>query len=290
MGFFDSIKKGWSFMKAALAMAGQQKKLLLPALYLVLSTILYYVVWIAVLVAIDPQWSDGQWAIVGSICTFGSFLIFYFFCGVTVNMIDVHIKGGMPSLKEGCKDAGKNFLAITFLAIISTIVEMFAKAARSGDSIAAKIIAGIVEAIWTMTAFLLLPAIIIEDASFFQAMRRVRQIHKGNLLLIGIGEVGVRFFTGLLGFLVFVAIFGVIYVAANVMSGVAALVFALLVGGTLLALYFAFSIYLRMAYYTCLYVWAAAVEKAGASVPAPGPLGVALGHVQAPQAAAAAMG
>ena len=33
-----------------------------------------------------------------------------------------------------------------------------------------------------------------------------------------------------------------------------------------------------MAYYTCLYLWAAEVEKAGESAPAPLPLAIALGH------------
>jgi hypothetical protein len=280
MGFFASLSKGWGFMKAAFAMAGQNKKLLAPSLYLVLFTVLYYVAWIAALVAIDPQWSNGQWSAVGGLATFGSFLIFYFFCGMTVNMIDVHLKGGVPSLGDGAKDAGKNFLAITFLALISTIIEMFAKAARREGSIVAKILMSIIQSIWTVVSFLLLPAIIIEDAGLGTAMKRVRQLHGNNLLLIGIGEVGVRLVTGIIGFFVFLAIFGVIYVAATVMSGVAALVFAIGVGGTMLAIYAAFNVYLRMAYYTCLYVWAVEVERAGASVPAPGPLGVALGHKQ----------
>ena len=37
MGFFDSLGKGWSFIKAAFAMAGQNKKLLLPSLYQVIT-------------------------------------------------------------------------------------------------------------------------------------------------------------------------------------------------------------------------------------------------------------
>jgi hypothetical protein len=286
MGFFASIGKGWSFMKAAFQMAGENKKLLAPSLYLVLATIVYYAIWIAVLVAADPHWTNGQWAGVGGVATFGSFLVFYFFCGMTVNMIDVHLKGGTPSLGDGARDAGKNFLAITFLALVSTIIEMFAKAARNEKSIAAKIIAGIIQAIWTVVSFLLLPAIIIEDASLGQAMRRVRELHKGNLLLIGVGEVGVRAVTGLIGFGVVCLIFAVIYLAATALHGVAALIVAIGIGGTLFALFAAFNVYLRMAYYTCLYLWAVEVEKAGGHVPAPGPLGVALGHVPVPGAVA----
>ncbi len=140
-------------------MAAKDRKLLAPSVYQVLISILYFVGWIAALIAIEPHWSNGVWALVGSICTLGWFIIFYFFCGVTVNMIDVHLRGGRPSMAEGVKDAGKNFVAILFLSIISTIVDAFVKAARDESSIVGKIIAGIVEAVWTTLSFLLLPAI-----------------------------------------------------------------------------------------------------------------------------------
>ncbi len=280
MGFFASLSKGWSFMKAAFRMAGQNRKLLAPSVYLVLTTILYFVVWVVALVAAGPEdISDGAWTAIGAIASFGSFLIFYFFCGMTVNMIDVHLKGGQPSLGEGARDAGKNFLAIAFLALISTVIELFAKAARNNDSVVGKILAAIIESIWTVVSFLLLPAIIIEDASLGQAMRRVRDLHKGNLLLIGIGEVGIRALTNLIGFLAYALIFGVVYVAVSTFgSGTAGLILAFVLGGTLLALFAAFNVYMRMAYYTCLYIWAAEVEKVGTTARAPGPLGVALGH------------
>src|SRR5207253_5661802 len=123
-------------------------------------------------------------------------------------------------------------------------------------------------------------------------------VHKGNLLLIGIGDVGVRGVTGLIGFLCFLLIFGIVYLAATMLTGTAALITAFVAGGTVFALFAAFNIYIRMAYYTCLYIWAAETEKAQAAalasqpqqvgamgqpvapqvnVPAPGPLGQALG-------------
>jgi hypothetical protein len=278
MGFIESWKKGWEFIKQAFAMAKANKRLLLPSLYQVLCSIGYFIAWVVALVMLHPHWSNGTWAIVGALATFGSFVIFYFFCGVTVNMVDVHLKGGTPTIGEGVRDAGKNIVAILFLACVSTIIEMFARAARDNDSIVGKIIAGIVEAIWTTLSFLLLPAIIIEDAGFGAAMRRVRELHRGNLLMIGIGEVGVRAVTGLIGFLWFLLVFAVIYVDISLFHGMTALVIAFVVGGGLLALFAAFSTYVRMAYYTCLYLWAADVERQGQSAPAPLPLARALGH------------
>lgn len=278
MGFIESWKKGWSFMGAAFGMARDNKRLLLPSLYQLFVSLAYFVAWVAALIAIEPQWSDGTWALVCGIATFGSFVIFYFFNGMTVNMIDVHLKGGTPSVAEGAKDAAKNFGAIVFLSIISTVVDQIVRAIRSESSIVGRLVAGVVEAVWTTMTFLLLPAIIIEDAGFGQAMKRVRALHKGNMLLIGLGEVGVRGVTGLIGFLWFLLIFGVVYASFSVVGGTPALVISFVVGGGMFALFVAFSTYLRMAYYTCLYLWAADVERQGQSAPAPLPLAIALGH------------
>jgi hypothetical protein len=286
MGFIESWKKGWSFMKAAFRMARENKRLLLPSLFQVRISIAYIVAWIAAIISIHPHWSDGTWTLVGAIATFGSFFIFYFFCGVTVNMIDVHLKGGTPSIGEGIKDAGKNSVAIMFLAIVSTIINMISSAARDNKSIVGSIIAGIIEAIWTTLSFLLLPAIIIEDAGFGQAMRRVRELHKGNMLLIGIGEVGVRAVTGLIGLIWMLLAFGVLYLGISAIGGTAGAVIAISGFGILLSLFAAFSTYVRMAYYTCLYLWAADVAAKGQDAPAPLPLAIALGHTTVGQRAA----
>ncbi len=220
MGFFDSLGKGWEFLKAAFRMAGENKRLLAPSLYAVLIQIVYWVAWVMALVAASPHWSNGVWALVSFLAILGSFTVFYFFCGVTVNMIDVHLRGGRPSVAEGMKDSGKNFVAIFFLSIISTIVDMFVSAVRDEQSIVGRLIAGIVESIWTTLTCLLLPCIIIEDAGFGQAMKRVRALHKGNLMLIGVGEVGVRGITNLIGLAWFTLIFVLeFYVIAKVFTG-----------------------------------------------------------------------
>lgn len=278
MGFCDSLSKGWSFVMAAFRMAGENRKLLAPSVYQVLINIVYFVAWVAALIVIDPRWSDGTWAAVGALAVFGSFLISFFCSGMTVNMIDVHLKGGTPTLGEGARDAAKNFPAIVVLSLISTVVNAIASAARDNESIVGRIIAGIIEAVWTTLALLLLPAIIIEDAGFGQAMRRVRAIHKDNLLLIGVGEVGVRAVINLIGFAWMLLTFGVVYLSFTAFSGTTALVLAFTLGGTLLALFSAFSTYLRMAYYTCLYLWAVEVEAKGQEAPAPLPLAIALGR------------
>ena len=281
MGFFNSISTGWRFLKQAFKMAGENRGLLKPSIYSVVVSILYFIAWVAALIAIDPAVEDNEalWAVLGAACTFGSFLIFYFFNGMTVNMVDVHLEGGTPSLKEAFKDARQNVVAIMWMAFVSTIVNLLARAIRGdGDNLLGRIIAGIIESVWTVLTFLMLPAIIIEDCSMREALRRVRAMHKNNLLLIGVGEVGVRLVTGLIGFVVVLLITGIVYVSIDTIGGTTGVVLAITVGGTLLSLFAAFASYVRMAYYTCLYLWAKDVQTKGREAPAPLPLARALGR------------
>ena len=265
-------------------MAKADRSLLKPSVYSVMIGIVYWIVWIMVFVGanIDPESSEG--AILGAIATFGSFLIFYFCMGMTVNMIDVHVKGGTPGVGEAFRDAKQNFVAIVFLALISTIVELIAKAARKAssdsDNVGAAILFGIaaaiINAIWTMFAFLLLPAIIIEDASFGDAMRRVRSLAKGNYLLISIGEIGVRAVTNLIAIPVVLLLFFFGWLSFAKIGGTAGLVLGIGTCGTILCLFAAFASYLRMAYYTCLYIWAAEVKDKGEQAQIPIPIARAL--------------
>lgn len=261
-------------------MAKEDRSLLRPSLYSVLVGIVYWVIWIAVFIGMDIDFESTGGQVLGALSTFGSFAIFYFFMGMTVNMIDVHVKGGTPSLKDAYDDAKQNYIAILFLALISTIVELVAKAARRGSSesdsfagaIVLRIIASIIESIWTMIAFMLLPAIIIEDASLGEALKRVRAISKGNIMQIAIGEVGIRMVTNLIGFFVFLLLFAFGYFSFGVLGGTFGTIIGILSCGTILCIYCAFASYLRMAYYTCLYIWAADLMDNGPQAQAPLPL------------------
>ncbi len=281
MGFFRSLSTGWRFIKEAFRMAFADRRLLKPSIYMVLLSVLYWIAWVVALVVVDFDWEANE-ALGYALCviaTFGSFLMFFFFSGMTVNMVDVHIEGGEPSMKDAFADAKQNFWAIMWMAIISTIVNMLARAIRGdGDNIIGNIIAGIIESIWTIMTYLMLPAIIIEDCSMREALKRVRQYHKDNVLLIGIGDVGVRFITGLIAFFVIILISFTVFFAISGIGGTAGVVVGITAGGTMLAMLFAFTNFVRMAYYTCLYLWAKDVATNGQEAPAPLPLARALGH------------
>jgi hypothetical protein len=114
----------------------------------------------------------------------------------------------------------------------------------------------------------------LEDAGLGQAIARARFVHSGNFLDIGVGEIGVRIVSGIIAFL---GIFGaVMLVVGAVYVSPSLLIPAIVVAALLFMLVMAFTMYLRVTYYTCLYLWAAAAEEAGQKVAAPAPLQGAL--------------
>ena len=149
---------------------------------------------------------------------------------------------------------------------------------------------GLLETLWTEAAYLILPAMVIDDLNLKNSLQRVWDITKQNLLLIGSSTVGVRFVTGLISF-VFSAIgFVIAFVIGGGLSFISGGSTAVSVIGIVIGaiIFFAFAMvasifssYTNTAYHTCLYIWARDVETAnaqGSSVPvsAPAPLAAAL--------------
>lgn len=132
---------------------------------------------------------------------------------------------------------------------------------------------------------------VIDDLNLKNGMQRILNITKQNLLLIGISTVGVRWVTGLIGFvfgfggfLIALAIGGgAVYLTGgiDVISGLAIAV-ALFIFFGLIMIASVINSYTSTAYHTCLYLWAREVEKAQVAgqpirVAAPAPLAAVLG-------------
>ena len=138
---------------------------------------------------------------------------------------------------------------------------------------------------------LVLPAMVIDDLNLKDSLARIVKITKENLLLIGISTVGVRWVTGLIGFvftmiglvIAFAVGGGIAYVGSSstivVITGIA---LGVLIFFTFIMVTALFSSYTTTAYHTCLYIWARDVEKAYVEgrapqqIAAPAPLAAAL--------------
>ena len=298
----QSFSRGWSFLQQAWQMAFKDKDLIKPSIYALIAGTIVSVIGaipiIVVAIFLGDAGRFGQFvlAVMGAFLVFLNFIVSYVFSGMTVYLIYEYLTQGDGRMSTAWSIVRRDFFDLVALASVSTGVNLLKNAARRNrrGGIAAGLIsaaAGLLEVLWTEAAFLILPAMVIEDMSLTNAARRVAQIVKDNLLLVGISTVGVRAVTGLIGVLLglggAVLGFGVGYgIIALLGTGTLGLVFGIGLGVLIFLLFTmvanVISTYTSTAYHTCLYLWARNVEVAQRAdqpiqVAAPAPLAAVLG-------------
>ena len=281
-GFFDSASRALAFIRESMAMAFRDKDLLLPSLFSLLGSAAVLGALLGIAQAtgllkwlLQSRRSDWQELLVLAPVAFAIYAVSYFFTGMTINLVDTHLKGRDARLGEAFADSWKNLGALLWLALATTGVNLATAAIRSvrrgrGPEDYA---ADAIDRVWLVASFLILPAIIIEDRPARDAIERARQLHSANLLPIAVGEIGVSLVARILGMVTLVAAVGLGYLLWTATHG---LMWPIAVGGLLLAFVSTFNAFVRTAYYTCLFLWAVEVERVGAAAPAPAPLARAL--------------
>ena len=300
----QSFSRGWSFLKQAWSMALQDKDLIKPSIYaLIVGSIVSVIGAIPIIVVaifLGDAGRVGQviLAVMGAFLVFLNFVVSYVFSGMTVYLIYEYLTQGNGRMTTAWSIVRRDFFDLATLAAASTVVNVLKNAAnrnrRRGGGLAASLLSsatGLLEVLWTEVSYLILPAMVIEDVSLVDGAKRVAQIVRDNLLLVGISTVGVRAVTGLIGFVLSAAGavlgFGIGYgIIAILGTGALGLVFGIGVG---ILIFFTFtmvasiiSMYTTTAYHTCLYLWAREVEKAQTAgqpiqISAPAPLAAVLG-------------
>ena len=298
----QSFSRGWSFLQQAWQMAFKDKDLIKPSIYaLIVGTIVSLIGAIPIIIVaifLGDAGRIGQFmlAVMGAFLVFLNFVVSYVFSGMTVYLIYEYLTQGDGRMSTAWSIVRRDFFDLVTLAAVSTVVNVLKNAASRNrrGGIAAGLVsaaAGLLEVLWTEAAFLILPAMVIEDINLPDGAKRVAQIVRDNLLLVGISTVGVRTVTGLIGFLLgaggAVLGFGVGYgIIAILGTGTIGLVVGIGLG-ILIFLMFTMvasviSTYTSTAYHTCLYLWARNVEVAQRTgqpiqVAAPAPLAAVLG-------------
>src|SRR5215208_461819 len=301
----QSFSRGWSFLQEAWSMAFKDRDLIKPSIYaLIVGSIVSVLGAIPIIITAIFLGDSGRigqiiLAAMGAILVFVNFVISYVFSGMTVYLIYEYLTKGDGRMETAWSIVRRDFLDLVTLAAVSTAVNVIKNAARRNRNrrgfggIAAAVVssaAGLLEVLWTEASFLILPAMVIEDMNLTNAAKRVAQIVRDNLLLIGISTVGVRTVTGLIGFVLgfggLMLGFGVGY---GIIAALGTTTIGLIVGiGLGLVIFLVLSMiasvistYTTTAYHTCLYLWARNVEVAQtagepARVAAPAPLAAVL--------------
>ncbi len=283
-GFFPSLARAWAFFKESLAMGYRDSDVLVPSVLAlfanlllvgVLALILHLTGQLQPLLEEEAEPSVALYSLLVAFTLLG-YIVSYFLTSMTVNMVDAYLRGQDAELKVAFADALKNLGAILWIAVIATLINMLTSAMRGKDRrrTAGDLAADAIDKTWQVASLLLLPIIIIEDLPFGEASKRALKLHSQSIIQVVIAEVGLTVLQKILGAVLL--LFAV--VPAVLAYYLAFPLFYVGLGWAILVLVVTMSLlmYVRTAFYTCLYLWAAAVEAAGEDVPAPAPLQKAL--------------
>lgn len=294
---FESIQRGFGFLGQAVDMARKDGDLIKPSLYGLVVGVVVAVVCAVPMIGASLLLNDnsnlGQIVlfIVGAFSAFAQYAVAYIFSGMTAYLVYGYLAEGDGRMDKAWDIVRRDWLDILSLAAASTVVKIIENMLRGrgrNRNPVGGVVANLIETVWTTATYFILPAMVIEDLSLPQALKRATYIVKNNLLVVAVGVIGVSTVIGLIAFalvvLAVVLAFGIFAVFANtgqvgVFIGIG---LAVLVAGTLIALVSALSSYVTTAYYTCLFIWARGVEQAVAhgqsaqSVSAPAPVAAVL--------------
>ncbi len=189
--------------------------------------------------------------------------------GVTTALVYSHLTEGAGSGKfsTSCAAVFSSLPAIITLGLVTLIAKRIARFMRDkrGSGVfgmGVNFLSSIVEIFWTMAGHLILPAIVIEGTSFWGALKRSDRIGQGNLITIGVGEIGIDTINRVVLLLVAgggIAGFSYAYVSHMSLASPLVLLGGAIWGSTVIVVT-AMSIYIRAAFFTCLYVWAIEAE------------------------------
>ena len=292
----ESLQRGWGFLKQSWQMAMADRDLLKPSVYALIAGFIVTLICIIPIGIISfllhgTQVGEVIIYILGAILIFIQYMTGYIFSAMTVYLVYGYLAEGDGRMDKAWAIVKRDGWDIASLAAASTAVNLLKSAVRGrGRSGGRSLLAGLIDTVWTEAAFLILPAMVIEDINLKGGIKRAAQIIKDNLLLVGISTVGVKTITGVIGFLLGALGIGLgLGVGLGIVSASQGAVAGLITGvtlGILIATPFilfatVLTTYTSTAYHTCLYLWAREVERARQSgqtgeVTAPSPLAAVL--------------
>ncbi len=292
----QSLSRGWGFLKQSWQMAMADRDLIKPSIYALIAGVIVTVILLIPVGIISFLLNGTQVGnviiyILGAIVIFIQYMVGYIFSAMTVYLVYGYVAEGDGRMDKAWEIVRRDVWDIASLAAASTAVNLLKSLVSGrGRSGGRNLLAGLIETVWTEAAFLILPAMVIEDINLKGGIKRATQIIKDNLLLVGLSTVGVRTITGVIGFLLGAVGVGLgLGVGLGIVSASQGAVVGLITGvtlGILIATPFILfatvvTTYTNTAYHTCLYLWAREVERsrqAGQSgeVLAPSPLAAVL--------------
>lgn len=279
---FENIFKGLSFIKESFILVLKDADVIKPSFYSIFVGMFFTIFSVIIMLFLESSLRLGNlFYMVAFIIFLGNYLISYFFTGMTAFLVYDYFKDGDATMSEAWEAIRKNVLTIFYLAIVSSIVNIIlgtlrGRRGRGFSGGFSSMILEFIEKSWTVATYFMIPAIVIEDRDLKGAVERATQIITKNLLPVGVGEIAVGVVTGILSLIGFIIAAVIGFSLLAIVGPVLAVVMAAIVVVIVIAL----SMYVNMAYHTCLFLWARRIERtdiSGKIIVPPAPLANTLG-------------
>jgi hypothetical protein len=202
---FGRISYTWSLMGASWAVVKQDKRLLLLPLLSALACLAVtasFVVPIALSGGYEPPPAEAPAA--SQVAYYGVLLLFYvctysvafFFNAALVTCAIASLRGEEVSLGAGLRAALARLPLIVGWAILSATVGMVLRIIEDRSKLLGRIIAGLLGVVWSLTTFLVVPVIVMEQKGPVDAVKRSASMFKKTWgeQIIGNFSFGLVFF------------------------------------------------------------------------------------------------
>jgi hypothetical protein len=270
-----NLNSGFVFFKLAWQDARHKNDLLKPSIYSLICGLFLTLFGLVSMGLVGLQ-AGGQpaWLVLTGFCLivllFGQFAIARLFSGMTAVLFFAHLTGSRLCMSAAWQALRRRWPELLGLSVASLGTGWLHRPAANRPVSASKT-SEIPDLAWTQAVYLLTPVIAIENLSLKEGLSRTSQIVKDRLLRIGADLIGVRAYNlvmslllGLVGLgLGLAAAVGLRGLSGGVKVGYALEIFTGVIPFSLcLLLAIVLGSFTSTAYQTCLYLWAANVERA----------------------------
>jgi len=186
----------------------------------------------------------------------GLYFIDYFANGVTASLFHQQLSGGSANLEAALLRTRKVAGGIAIFAAIAALFDLLTEYSVERSDGISRVATRLLHMVWTTASYAILPAMVLEERSFRDAFERSRQLARNNPTELGVGFLALGVVNYVLGLLTFAGAYKLLEYCGDESPVLGALLFY-----TLVNVYFALSGYLKIAYFTCFYLWARECER-----------------------------
>ena len=263
-GAFGALSRALGFLSELRQLARRERALVRPiAINLAIALPVSLALSALLLVVRSPGGVYGVLALGVTLLYF----IDYACNAMTASLVHDYVTTGRADVAAARGRVAASLQGILVFAAVSALLDVASTYARERHDVLSRLLLRVLRAIWTTATYVIMPAMVIERASFKDAFARSRRLMDHDPTGVGAGVAAVS----LLSYLCAAVVFPVAYLAmrlgAHVHPALGALLFF-----TLVNVYWAASGWLKIAYATCFYLWAARCEREGRAEPSLAPL------------------